>query len=341
MSMNITLNIPTLFPAFREIGAEDYNRLQLDAITRILSCASMQQVPEVLYENWLFAQFGGKLTQSGEIPLASLTAIQDGLNGKEGCWMRADPVYLYPDTHSLILQDPAQLNLQPREVERICCAIQPLLEDYGVILHTPNAMRWYMQFIDDAPDLLCVSLHDALMKPVNTLLPQGKDSRRWHTLFNEIQMVLASLDINHLRKEQGHPPVNSLWFWGIGPYPLLRSCEYDCCIGEGDLLRSLCLATNSQFKSVNDDLRAFSCQNNALIVYEKLRWARQANDPLRWLDELQQLEHGMMQSLYTRLRSGNIQSLIIITDQGRQYLCTAGSLRKFWIRSRQASEIWV
>ncbi len=345
--MKVTLNIPALFPVFNEIGTDDINQLKLGSLRKILSCSSSKPVRNVPYESWLYAQFTGSVLPVGQIPVASLTAILDGLVDTEskkstGYWMRADPVYLYPDTHSLILQDPDRLNLQHDEIERIRNTIAPLLEEYDTVLHTPHPGRWYLRVENNAPDLSCTPLYEALMKPVNKYLPQGKDFRRWHTLFNEIQMVLATLDMNLWRQERQQPPVNSLWFWGNGQLPSLRPVNYDCCRGDSDLLKSLCLHSNSCYSPIDDELDGGLAMsghhNHYLVVYESLMRARQLNDPELWLPALQDCEDRVIAPLVRQLRGREIKELSLISDSGLQFNCSRNDIRSFWRRVQSASE---
>ena len=113
--MEITLNIPALFTTFSEINAEAIDGLNLHAFKRLLSRSNIRDAASVEYEALLYRQFIGQDCAVEQIPFASLTASLDGLDGSSGTWMRADPVYLYPDTHSLILQDPRHLNLTADE----------------------------------------------------------------------------------------------------------------------------------------------------------------------------------------------------------------------------------
>lgn len=340
--MQVTLYVPALFPVFSEIGADDINRLKLNHLKTILSCSSMQSARDIPYESWLYGQFTGVILPLGQIPVANLTAMLDGLVGTDegtaACWMRADPVYLYPDAHSLILQDPEQLSLQPDEIEHIRDALAPLFADYDAVLHTPHPGRWYLRFENHAPDLLCTPLHEALMKPVNQYLPQGRDFRRWHMLLNESQMVLATLDVNLWRQERRRSPVNSLWFWGNGRLPARGSVHYDYCCGDSELLESLCLHSNRCYAPLDDHRAASAHQTHGLIVYESLLRAQRFNDPGLWLRALQDFEHAVIAPLATRLRSGGVRELRLLSDSGLQFGYSRSGIRSFFRRMRPVSE---
>ena len=50
-------------------------------------------------------------------------------------------------------------------------------------------------------------------------LPTGKDGKQWHTVLNEMQILLHTAQVNIERERRGDLPINSLWFWGSGRLP--------------------------------------------------------------------------------------------------------------------------
>ena len=344
--MKVTLNVPALFPVLNGIGADDINQLKLNNLQKLLSCADSRPVSDAPYQSWLYEQFSGSILPVEQIPVAGLTAMLDGLlnagnrDSNDG-WMRADPVYLHPDTHSLVMQDPERLKLRDDEIAGIRNEIAPLFKKYDAILHTPHPRRWYLRFENNMPDVSCTPLHDVIMKPINQYLPQGRDVSRWHTLLNEIQMILATLDINLYRQQERQLPVNSLWFWGNGPLLPLGSRNYDYCSGDSELLESLCLHGNSCYEPMgqgaDDSLIMSGRWNHGLIVYEPLMRARQLNDPGLWLRALQGCEDSVITPLVRQLRDGDIQELSLMSDSGFRFHCFRRDIRAFWRRVRPAS----
>jgi|GEM_PF-6238681 len=335
--MQVTLNIPALFAEFSEIDANVIDELNLWAFRKLLSRSVQRDAASMDFEAWLYRQFIRQECSEKQIPFASLTASLDGLNGGTGVWMRADPVYLYPDMHSLILQDPTKLNLTTDEREELADTIRPLFKDYGATLHTPSSTRWYLQFHDSVPELECTPIYDALMKPVNEYLPTGADYRRWHTLFNEIQMLLNQSTVNENREYYGLQPVNSLWFWGLGKSPENPGSAFDCCIGGDAYVQALCQHTANRHKSLIDGISVSRYQNNALVLEDRLLIARRLNDPALWLNALQLAEEQVIRPLLDGLWQGDIQQLNIMSDSHHQFDCTSGRIKSFWKRSRPIS----
>jgi hypothetical protein len=336
--MDVTLHVPALFSEFPEISADDIDQLRLSGLSTLLTRSKTFEHPVTAHEEWLYRQFTGSDCQANRIPFASLSANMDGLEGTTGWWMRADPVFLYPDTHSLIMQDPQALGITIAERDELADSLMPLFAAYGADFYAPHTHRWYLHFQDKPPALDCTPVYEVIMKPVNRFLPAGDDSRRWHTLFNETQMVLNQSMVNESRQYHGQQPVNSLWFWGLGQIPAKNGACYDCCIGGGDYVQSLCQHTANRHKPLRDGISVSRYQNNALIVEDRLLSARRVNQPEQWLASLKILDRDIVTPLLKGLRQGDIRSLRITSDGNMSFDCTPTRVRAFWKRSRPLSQ---
>lgn len=332
--MDVTLHIPALFPRFSEIGAGEIEQLSLPGLSKLLARSSKTRQEPVPHEQWLYEHFTRISCDVVYIPFAALSARIDGLDGATGWWMRADPVYLYPDTHSLVMQDPKTLGLSKEERDDLVLDLEPLFSEYNARFHAPSSTRWYLSFDEQPPAIDCTPIHDVLMKPIGSHLPTGEDSRRWHTLFNEIQMVLNQSMVNESRHYSGRQPVNSLWFWGLGQVPAQSGPVSDCCIGGGEYVQSLCLHTGSRHKSLQDGLSMSRYQNNALIVEDRLLHALRVNAPEQWLNGLQQVDREIITPLIGALAQGEIRKLEIVSDANIAFECTSTAIKAFWKRPR-------
>ena len=335
--MDVTLHIPALFPRFPEIDPRDIEQLSLPGLSTLLAKATTVEREAKPHEQWLYERFTGLDTQVKDIPFASLTARMDGLDAASGWWLRADPVYLYPDTHSLVLQDPKTLGLSKDECDELARDLEPLFSDYGATFHAPSSARWYLRFDGEPPEIECIPVQDVVMQPVNNHLPSGTDSRRWHTLFNEIQMVLNQASVNKDRELSGRQPVNSLWFWGLGKQPVQSGPVCDCCMGGGEYVQSLCLHTNSRHKPLMDGLLMSRYQNSALIVDDRLLDSSRKNDPQQWLSGLRQIDQEIIVPMVEGLKAGGIRRLEVVSDTDIAYQCTSTTIRAFWKRPRPVS----
>ena len=340
----LLLVIPGLFYRFSGVNDQDLKSLGLDPLLCLLSRASKLNEAKYHYQfaqhqQWLYRLFGAQPT-SPAIPYAPLSALWEGLPADQGGWMRADPVHLHPDIHSLILQDPSDLQVQPHEQEMIIKYLTPLLEDIGVIVHTPHPQRWYFQFTNHVPQLRCVPVDEAVGRPINTLLPQGEDARQWHVLFNEIQMLLSALPLNQARQRTGRLPINSLWFWGSGVLPTFNKQPFDLCIGDSPLLKFIMSASGREFKPMNQGLTTLAQYQYPMILDETLYRACLGNDGMRWLDALKHCTDHLIAPLLDLLRHKQIQSLHLISDAKYSYRCSHRQIRSFWQWNNQVGKFW-
>lgn len=333
--MRAELYIPGLFPEFDAISAADLDSCSLGQMKKLLGRSKLHTIDVCDYESQMYELFTGESLTSHELPMASLYAGLDNVVQNPGHsdrlrLMRADPVYLYPDTHTLVMQDPEKINLAADEIAMIRDAINPLLDDYDAQLLTPHPHRWYLLFNKECPGLQCTPLHQVLMKSVNDDLPRGDDARRWHTLFNEIQMVLATLEVNVWRQERGEMPVNSLWFWGNGKAPVLSQTNFDCCVSDGDFLKALCHLSKSRFKSLKEGIHVSRYQDSSVITYERLLKASRLNDPQSWLNALEACENEVIAPVVSMIQSGDITEITLITDAGKAFSLNKMGMRSFW-----------
>jgi hypothetical protein len=144
-------------------------------------------------------------------------------------WLRADPVYVAPDINGArLLAHADALALNDTDAQVLLSALKPLFNDAGFALDAPHPTRWYLRMAAATPLPDFIDLEDVLGANLLDHLPNGNDgsTARWHALLNEAQIVLHQHPWNQRRAEQGHPMVNSLWFWGAGILPDYVSSRY-------------------------------------------------------------------------------------------------------------------
>jgi 2,3-bisphosphoglycerate-independent phosphoglycerate mutase len=65
--------------------------------------------------------------------------------------------------------------------------------------------------------------HDITTQSIEEHLPQGEGAAELMNLTNSAQMVLAHHPVNHQRTERGELPANSIWLWGHGRKPQMKT----------------------------------------------------------------------------------------------------------------------
>jgi hypothetical protein len=172
----------------------------------------------------LFALFGVASGPDTDLPVAAATARFDLPQASpQGGWLRADPVHLRPDMGKLLLYDAPTFALTLAEAVRMTEEINSApVEDGLRVLVGRDPGRWYLH-LASVPAIRTFPPTAASGQHIDPFLPAGPDARHWHRLANDIQMVLHHSALNAAREARGEPPVNSVWFWGCGALPPLRS----------------------------------------------------------------------------------------------------------------------
>src|SRR5690606_18087070 len=111
-------------------------------------------------------------------------------------------------------------------------------------------------------------------------MPQGDDAEKWHSLLNEIQMLLHGQTVNHVREEQGQPVVNSLWFSGGGMLPKNLTAPCHAVFSDHPLVRGLAMHAGVEPSALPPDFAALSAslKNMDKVVVVGLDDAAQAEE---------------------------------------------------------------
>lgn len=202
---NVHLVITDLFLP-HEFAAEVCAGLHLPALQKILARgastgSARTSDPRLSLEDALCGLFG-----AGAV--APVSAAFDGLD--EGHWLRADPVHVRLQREQVVLL-PVAVSVE--ESVQFCASLNEHFAGQGMAFFAPHPARWYVR-LNESPDITTVPLSQAAGRNIHGNLPTGAESRRWHQLFNEIQMLLFAHPLNEAREARGEAPVNSVWFWG-------------------------------------------------------------------------------------------------------------------------------
>ena len=171
-------------------------RTELKPVGGMPSAAS---VMEVLATGFGFA---------GEtMPIAAVSAMEEGLPIEGRFWLRADPVKLRADLSTAYLLGSPKLSLSAEEQQALHRLLTPYLEADDIQLHMPAATRWYIS-CPNLPGLKTTLPVWAMGKSIEAFLPQGPEQTIWLQRQTEWQMLLHD-----------HPLIDSLWLWGEGRLP--------------------------------------------------------------------------------------------------------------------------
>ena len=154
--------------------------------------------------------------RTGAAPVAAISGLADGIDTRNGFWLRADPVRLQVDMGPVYLSAYPSPGHDDKALDIMAAALQEPLAGMGWTLHTPSPERWYLQHEHPVPAWLpepgaSVGVHLA------ELLPRDEPYRPVRQLQNEIQMLMHQAD----RSDDPRSP-NSLWLWGGGTLPVAQ-----------------------------------------------------------------------------------------------------------------------
>lgn len=270
-----------------------------------------------------------------DLPVAAVTrALDIGVIDK-GWWLRADPVHLQPFRDRLILSDHNRLDLTHDEAQRLAAEIMEVYSADGWLLKPARPGRWYLK-PPRASHLLTTPLPEVVGKDIHPHLPRGKDGKSWHTVLNEIQILLHTAAVNVEREQAGKLPVNSLWFWGGGRLPNIRSVRWAEVWSEEPV--SLALARLSEAPSRDLPTGFDEWQSQArlagehLVVIDRGRTAVQYGDGPAWVEFIQRFERNWIVPLLQALRSGELAGATLYSDTGRAFRLDRRSVRRWWRR---------
>ena len=333
-STSLTLLIPGLFgplPASEPSPA-------LPTLETWLARAEAQAGPPRGFEPALFQYFGAETPTEGDLPVAAVTRVLDMGVIDNGWWLRADPVHLRPERDRLVLTDSQALDITQDEANRLVAEIMEHYKTDGWLLKAARPGRWYFK-PPGAPKMTTPPLPEVIGHDIHPSLPQGKDGKAWHTVLNEMQILLHTARVNEERERRGKLPINSLWFWGGGRLPKLNPVAWTQLWSEEPLSLAFARLAQVPSRAQPADFEAWRRQadhrgGEHLIVLDGLRAAQQYADESAWAATITQLEHQWIAPLFAAVRAGLLTQASLVTDTGRQYRITRRSARRWWRRRR-------
>jgi hypothetical protein len=334
MERSLTIVIPGLF-GFRGETA-DASQISAAALETLLGRAEHVHTPMVDYERQILGLFGVPAPDDADVPVAAITRVLDLGVIDNGWWVRADPVHLRPERDRLILLDTQIVPLTLDEANKLTAELTEAYAGHGWLLKSPRPGRWYLK-PPRAARIQTTPLPRVVGKDIHPYLPQGKDGKAWHTLLNEIQILLHTAGVNTEREQRGDLPINSVWFWGGGRLPIISEVEWTHLYSEEPM--SLALARLSETPSsalpggFNDWLRQAPTAGSCLAVLDHARGAVQYRQERGWREVIERLERDWMAPALHALKAREIRELTICADTvtfriGRR------ETRRWWRRRR-------
>lgn len=318
------LVIPELFLP-QQLAAYAGADLRLPALEKILSRAQATPLEIDSLEAWLCKHFGVE-----EMAIAPLTLLADGVPPGSSYWLRADPVSIGMQRDQSVLQ--ADPGLSAEEAAQLCASLNAHFAADGLRFYAPHPQRWYLQ-LDKVPEIHTYPLAQVVAADMHAHLPYGVDALRWHSLYNEIQMLFYAHAVNQAREQRGEPLISAVWLWGGGKLGRDLLQPYACVAGDSELASAFAQAAAIPVvQSAGQMLRSLE-SGDCLLVWEGLRAALHGADIGKWRSAVQQLEKDYVGPLLAALSAGKVGQItldVLSESASRRYVLSRASLWKVW-----------
>jgi hypothetical protein len=331
---DLTLMLPGLDA---ETGPEG-NNFSLGRLEWLLSRADrVTGAATGTLDECLFRLFGADVPDGRDLPVAAVTRVLDVGVVDNAWWLRADPVHLRPQGDTLVLAASDDLMISQPEADRLIQEILKVFVEDGWVLKAPRPHRWYLQPAD-TPDMQTTHIDRVLGNNIYPALPTGPDGKKWHTVLNELQILLHTSGVNQERESRGDLPINSLWFWGGGRLPVIQ--ESNWVKYWGDQTVGLALSRLAQVPHSNKPASAKQWLADAggghhLVVLDQAFNAKRHGQYERWQNFVAALDETWIDPLIRALEGGELETLTLCMDQCRQYSVQARHLKRWWRRRKE------
>ena len=320
--------------------------LRLPALATLLARSRAERFDAIPVEGWLCQAF--QVERQQDWPVAPLTLAIDGGEVGDAYWLRADPVHLRVDRDRLLMIESAVFDLDVDEAQAFVAALNAHFARADLSFHARTSKRWYAR-LAHAPKLVTHCASEVAGRDVQGFLPTGADALQWHSLFNEVQMLLHDHAANAAREDRGEPVVNSVWFWGGGVQTGVYGHPYDQVWSDDPLATALAVSADVPATRRPADAIAWldapetraTARSSHLVLLDELALACAHHDGAAWRERVETLENRWFAPLLRALRDRRIThvALVVPGETGCWRFDLAGrDLLKFWRRAKPWTE---
>lgn len=262
---------------------------------------------------------------------------QPGPDADDQTWLCLDPVNLGFADGTLMVNDPAQLNISAEEAEQFAVSLAPTFSAFGELtVATPGA--WHLRLKEPPPEALTRtrSLQDSIGRRADAGLDPGELPAEWRQALNEAQMILHAHPLNRTREAAGRPAVNSVWPWGAGRLSEAGANPHDLVLTNDVALRALARRGGAEVGTLPPEWLPGKAKR-ALIHLDLLDAATRDHDGLAWREALARLESHWFRPLREGLKRGDLNRLVLdLPGETTSFRLELGRthLWRFWRRAR-------
>lgn len=313
-------------------GAENTSE-SFSLLRKILARADKKAMPVTDRHGLIFYLLSGDLQTSP--PVAALRALADGLQPADNTyWLCADPVHLHPDLDHLLLFSDESFSPTPAQARQLLEELNQLFNEDDIEFIFGTHRHWYLR-CQKPPDVNFTALDKVTGKNVLHFLPVGTEQARWRRYLNEMQMQMTVSAVNQQRAESAMPAVNSVWCWGGGKLPETTSSVISRVYTQESFTRGLAMHMQVDVVEQGSLDPAMFDSNEQLIEFPELT---ERDNPQEIMKFLIKLEHDYLPVLWNDIKQGKLDELVIYFA-GWEYSFNRKTMRRWWRRARQLSEV--
>lgn len=166
-------------------------------------------------------------------------------------------------------------------------------------------------------------------------LPDGPEVRSWRARLNELQMLLFDHPVNERREAEGLPPVNGLWFWGMGPALEALPHTADQVASDEAVLRGIAALSGATVHPPVERLAQIDpSAGDTIASWPEAADALASGDAMEWLRALARFEEQWARECLAGLSNGSWSVVRLHVAPGDYRELTATRLKRFWRRSK-------
>lgn len=308
------------------VNAAALRELNLPALAWLWGRGRAEAIPVAAYDGWLASCAG-----VDRLPEAPLLLAAAGIEPAAGCWLRCDPVTLELHNDQLVLQELAPNAISSAESAALLAVLQNHFAADGWEFCAPQPGRWFVR-LPVPPQVSFASINAVRGRAINAAMPEGPDALHWHSLLNEIQMVLYNHPVNDARSAAGLPLVSGVWFSGQGDWPLAAPLTAVAPEVHGNDVLLQAVQHHAEARCV--PVPAVYQPGIRHLVLQGALMPLQGNDPVAWFAHWQALETDWFAPLLTAWRSRKLQRItLVFPELGQQRTLTQAGRWQFWRRA--------
>jgi 2,3-bisphosphoglycerate-independent phosphoglycerate mutase len=127
------------------------------------------------------------------------------------------------DQNYTVMADHSADHISTAEAHVLVDALKPVLEPLGFALYPGVSYRHLLVWHNGPDGCITHAPHDFLGEPIGSRLPKGAGSDKMIRVILQSWKALESHPVNEDRLRRGQGPANSVWPWGQGKPPSMKT----------------------------------------------------------------------------------------------------------------------